>query len=156
MRKLVKVLGVATAIAMLAGTSVAQSPMDGAVKARQAVMQLYAFNIGQLGAMAKGAMEYDAKVASAAANNLSAMAKIDQSAMWPQGSDNGALGDKTRALPEIWTTYPKVADAQKALVAATGAMAAAAGKDLASLRGAIGDVGKSCGGCHKPFRAEKK
>ncbi len=119
-------------------------------------MKLYAFNIGQLAGMAKGEAAYDAKVAQAAANSLKTLASGDQSAMWPQGSDNVALGDMTRALPDLWATFPKVLDAQKALVAATASMADAAGKDLASLQGAIGGLGKSCGGCHKPFRAEKK
>ena len=33
-------------------------------------------------------------------------------------------------------------------------MVAAAGTDLDSLKGAMGPVGKSCGGCHEPFRAK--
>ncbi len=156
MRKFTKVLGAAAALVILSGTVMADGHLDGAVKARKALMQLYAFNIGQLGGMAKGKIPYDAKMASVAANNLKTAASIDQSAMWPPGSDNGAMGDKTRALPDLWTTFPKVLDAQKALVAATEGMVAAAGKDLASLQAAIGAVGKGCGGCHKPFRVEKK
>ncbi len=156
MRKITGGLGAVAALVMLSGTAIADGHLDGAVKARKALMQLYAFNIGQLGGMAKGKIPYDAKIASAAANNLKTAASIDQSAMWPPGTDNGTMGEKTRALPDIWTTFPKILDAQKALVAATDGIAAAAGKDLASLQGAIGAVGKGCGGCHKPYRAEKK
>jgi len=35
-------------------------------------------------------------------------------------------------------------------------MATAAGGELDSLKGAMGALGKSCAGCHKPFRAPKK
>ncbi len=148
----------ATACALLltAGVAGADGHLAGAVKARQALMQIYAFNIGQLGAMAKGEVAYDAKTAAVAAANLATAATINQGAMWQQGSDNGAMGDKTRALPEIWTTYPAIAEKGKALNEAVGALAKVAGTDLAGLRSAIGGVGKACGGCHKQFRAEKK
>ncbi len=156
MRIFTRVLGAATALIMLSGTAIAQSPFDSPIKARQALMQLYSFNIGQLAGMAKGEVPYDAKVASAAANNLKLAASIDQSAMWPPGSDNSAMADKTSALPDLWSAFPKVVEAQKMLVTATDGIVAMAGKDLASLQGAIGAVGRSCGSCHKSFRAEKK
>ena len=48
----------------------------GAIKARQALMTLYAANLGALGAMAKGDVEYKAEAASAAANNLQALVNL--------------------------------------------------------------------------------
>ena len=134
-------------------TALADGHLENAIKARKAVMQLRAYSLGQLGAMAKGEVEYDAAAATAAANNLLALANLDQSTMWPQGTDNASMPGKTRALPEIWSTYPAVVEKAKAMVTAAEAMAAAAGTDLASLQGAMGDVGKACGGCHKPFQA---
>ncbi|MFK5978503.1 MAG: cytochrome c [Rhizobiaceae bacterium] len=140
----------------VSGTAIAaEGPMEKAVKARQALMQLYAFNLGQLGAMAKGVVEYNSDAASAAANNLVALAGTNQGAIWPQGSDNGALGDITAAKPEIWSTYPAIIEKSKALNAGVANMAAMAGKDLASLQGAIGELGGACGGCHKAFRIKK-
>lgn len=153
-----KLAGLAVAMTMVAGVAgnaIAESPHDGAVKARKADMQMRAFNLGILGAMAKGKVEYNAKAASAAAHNLKVLSTLNASAMWPQGSDADAYGDGTTASPAIWSTYPKIVEAAKAFVAAADAMDAAAGKDLASLQGAIGAVGKSCGGCHKPFRVKK-
>ena len=150
------------ALCLVAGLAVAGTAIAGghggnpAVKARQAHMQLYAFNLGTLGAMAKGEAEYNAEAAAGAANNLLAAAKLDGSQMWPQGSDSEAMAGKTRALPDIWTTYPKVTDQQKALIEALEKLAPAAGTDLESLQGALKAVGAGCGGCHKPFRAEKK
>ena len=57
----------------------ADGPHDKAIKARQAMFQLYSFNIGILGAMAKGEREYDADVAREAAENLQAAANLGQS-----------------------------------------------------------------------------
>ncbi len=130
--------------------------MDKAVSARQAVMKLRSFYLGQLGAMAKGKAPYDAKKAQSAADSLMALDKLDGSAMWLPGSGTDKLGDKTRSKPEIWSTYPDVANKSKAQKAAVANLAKVAGTGLDGLRGAIGDVGKSCGGCHKPFRTEKK
>ncbi len=123
-----------------------------AIKARQGMMQLYAFNLGILGNMAKGATEYDAKAASIAAANLLASASLDQSAMWPAGTDTFEMEGKTGAKPEMWSTYPAVLDNVNQLVAAATAMNAVAGTDLASLKGAMGTVGGSCGACHKLYR----
>ena len=94
----------------------ADGHLDGPIKARKAVMQLYAYSLGTLGAMAKGNVEYNAEAAQAAADNLVKAASINQSSMWPQGSDSTALPDKTRAKAEIWTTYPQVAEKGEALV----------------------------------------
>lgn len=140
------------AIALGAAVTTPALADEPAIKARQALMQLYAFNLGQLGAMAKGEVEYDSAAAQAAADNLLAAASMNQMAMWPQGSDNVAMAGKTDALPAIWTTYPAIVEKGKALTEASANMAKMAGVDLASLRGAIGGVGGSCGGCHKAYR----
>jgi len=124
-----------------------------AVKARQSHMTLYAFNIGLLGGMAKGEIEYDAGAATAAAGNLATMSQLDQSRLWPKGSDNVALGkETTEALPAIWAADSNVGEKAMALTAAAIAMEQAAGGGLESLRGAIGPLGKSCGGCHETNR----
>ena len=158
MKKCLKwILGSAVLSASLAsGIALADGHIEKAIKARKAQMTLYSFNLGVLGAMAKGEAEYNAEAAAGAANNLLAAAKFDGSQMWPQGSDSTAMPGKTRALPDIWTTYPKVVDQQKALIQALETLAPAAGKDLQSLQGALKAVGAGCGGCHKPFRAEKE
>ena len=147
------------AVAVFAGASVASAQEDhsGAVKARQAYMQLNGFYMGQLAAIAKGQVAYDAAQAAGLARNLLALSTMDAGAMWPPGSgnDNPALAGKTRAKPEIWSTFPAVVEKADALTKALETMVDAAGTDLASLQGAFGAVGAGCGGCHRPFRAEK-
>lgn len=125
-----------------------------AIKARQAQMDLYAFNMGALGAMAKGAMPYDAEVASKAAGNLAMLTKMDQSRMWPNGSDDMSA-DNTRALPAIWENMGDVMAKGGDLVTAAAAMEAAAGNGLEALQAAMGPLGGACGACHKAYRAPK-
>ncbi len=132
-------------------------PHDKAIKARQSVMQLYGYHIGILSAMAKGKMDYNADLATEAANNLLAVNTLGQSTLWPQGSDDSNPENvENRALPAIWETYPKVAEKGKALNEAVVAMTGEAGNGLDALKGSIGAVGEGCKGCHDDFRAEKK
>lgn len=144
------------AIALIGASAGIAGEFDKPVKARKAVMQVYAFNLGMLGAMAKGEAEYNADMAKDAAGNLLAAATMKNGPMWPEGSDSGALGDMTRAKPEIWSTYPKVSEKSKALVDAATNLASAAGNGLDALKASMGPVGNACKGCHEDFRVPKK
>lgn len=120
-----------------------------AVKARQSHMQLYAHNLGILGGMAKGEVDYDADAASAAATNLATLSKLDQRSYWVPGTSTAELGDETRALPAIWEPGSQAAEIGGQLAEAATALAAVAGDGQAALGPALGDVGKACGACHK-------
>ena len=130
------------------------SPADQAVAARQAHMTLYGFNIGPLGQMAQGKMDYDAAIASAAAANLAAMANMDQTAYWLEGSD-ASMGNN-RAKAAIWEDADGFAAEIQKMAAAATALAAVAGDGLDALRGGIGAVGGSCGSCHERYRAPRQ
>ena len=149
-RWMLAVAGLTLALSALA----ANDPNEKAIGARQAVMKLQSWYAGPLFAMAQGKIEYDADVARSYAANLNTVANVDGGAMWPQGTDNGAYEGKTDALPEIWSTYPAVADKGKALSDAAAALAEVAGDGLDALRSKIGAVGQACKGCHDDFRAE--
>ncbi len=59
MKKIIKSALLAGCVLTFGATAtMADGHLEKAVKARQAVMQLYAYNLGQLGAMAKGEAEY--------------------------------------------------------------------------------------------------
>ncbi len=150
-----KITGAAAGLTIAAtavfAASHAGGPFDGAIGARQSHMTLYAHNLGVLGGMAKGAMDYDADAAGAAAANLAALSKLNQSTYWPQGSDSFD-NENTDALPDIWENFGDVAEKGGALVAAAAAMETAAGGGLESLQAAIGGVGQACGACHKKYR----
>lgn len=142
-------------LSILAGTVLAESHIDpalaGAIKARQAHMSLYNFNLAILGNMAQDKTPYDAEAATAAATNLAALAALSQAGYWPQGSDSASV-EGTRALPAIWETYPAIVEKATALSDAAAALAVVAGNDLDSLKATIGPVGAACGSCHKSFR----
>lgn len=157
MNKMLKTAILATAtLGFVAAPVLADKAAEKAVGARKAQMQLYAFNISQLGAMAKGAVEYNAEAAKAAAENLAALAALNGGPMWMQGTDSTAMPGVSRAKLETWTTYPKASNIGKALAEDSAKLAAVAGNGLDALRGGIGPVGKSCKACHEGYREEKK
>ena len=148
-RLILLLVGIAVIYPALAASD---DPNEGAIKARRALMTLHGWYGGTLFGMAKGKIDYDAGLAGTAAANLKMVANVDESAMWPEGSDNTAYEGKTRALPKGWTDYdPK---SHGALVSATDAMAAAAGNGLEALRANIEALGDACSGCHDAIRAE--
>jgi len=155
MKTVLKTLTCAAILGTLAWSAQADKATEGAIKARQSLMQIYSFNLGKLGAMAKGEADYDADLAAALAKNLLAAAQMDNRLMWPQGSGNDAYADKTRAMPAIWTTYPKVSEKHAALTAAAEKLAAVAGNGLDAVKTNLGAVGGGCKGCHDDFRAPK-
>lgn len=157
MRKLQKTIiaGVMLSVPLAAAVQGAghdDNPYAGHIAARQGYMQILSFNIGVLGGMARGNIDYDAEAAQIAADNLAAMAGVDGRAFWAAGSDNAALGDATRALPVIWENQAGFGEAWMAFGTAANGMADAAGNGLEALQGAIGPLGGACGGCHRNFR----
>ena len=152
MNRMIKFIATIIALSFLAPVFAAKDPNLKAIKARQGEMQLRSFNAGPLFAMAKGKMEYDAELAKKLSQNLVGLTKLDMGRAWPKGSDKSNYPDKTDAKAEVWTTYPKVAEAGKKYKAAVNELAMAAGNGLDALRSKIGPLGKSCKGCHDDFR----
>lgn len=138
--------------ALIATVTLAQQdPLTAAVGARKAHMQLYAFNIGTLGAMAQGGMDYDAAAAQTAADNIVALTTLNQMAYWLPGTEAGAV-EGSRAKAELWANMEDAMAKTAALATAATAMQAAAGVDLAALQAAMGGLGGACGACHQSYR----
>ena len=141
------------AVAAFAGSH-ANPALKGAVDARNAQMSMIGYHTGLLGGMAKGDVPYDAATATAAAENLAAAAAMNRAVLWVEGSEQGAV-EGSRAKPEIWSDAAGFEEKAMMLEAASAAMVTAAGTDLDALRAAMGDVGASCGACHKAYRGPR-
>jgi cytochrome c556 len=125
------------------------------IEARQGEMELRAFSAGPLFYMVKGKIPYDAEQAAKLANNLKVLLQLDIGAAWAAGTGNDKYPGKTEAKPEIWSTYPEIAEHGKEYANAVNELAAVAGDGLDALRSKIGGLGDACKGCHDDFREEE-
>ena len=140
--------------AVLFSGAIAAADFEKQINGRQSYMGVLGYNMGILGAMAGEKMAYDADLASAAAKNLALAAAMNNSSMWPQGSDMDNAED-TVAKADLWNNFPEVMDHLADLKTHSESLAASAGKGLQSLQQGINPVGKTCKACHKSFRAKK-
>ena len=155
MKLIPKLFLLAVGLTMLTPGFAENDPLKNAIKARQGEMQLRAFNAGPLFGMVRGKIPYDAEFATTLVNNLKILLDIDNGRAWQEGTDIGAYPDDTTALPEIWTTYPEVAEYGKKYAAAVNELSAVAGNGLDGLKPKVSALGDACKGCHDKFRKEK-
>jgi len=128
---------------------------DKAIAARQGYMKLVVWEAGPLFGMAKGDMAYNADMAKARAANLKAISLYPVETLFLPGTSNADRPDKTRSLPAIWKDTVGVTKAYEQWRSAIDGVVDAAGKGQSELATAVGALGKSCGACHKPYRAKK-
>jgi len=133
--------------------ALAADPNEVAIGARQGYMKMVVFNAKPLIGMAKGKLDYDAKLASSLADNLLQLSQMNTARMWPKGSDGDEYLDSD-ALPEIWKDGSEFAKREQAFKDAVAELATAAGAGQSELRAKVGELGKSCKACHDDYRAE--
>jgi len=106
------------------------------------------------GNMKKLKMAADTQTMLAAAKIVNATAKkLAAADLWPNGSGGG----ETRAKMEIWKDMAGFKEKLKATEnASANLIKVSMGGNLGAAKGAFGAMGKTCGGCHKAFRAPKK
>ncbi|MGD9661280.1 MAG: cytochrome c [Porticoccaceae bacterium] len=119
------------------------------VEYRQNQMSVLGGHMGSLVAIVKGEvpfagdLAYHANGLAAAAPHVIPVFKTE------------AMTDKSEALPDIWKDWPTFEKAALNLEKTAKALAAAAADgDQAAIGAALGDVGKSCKGCHDDFVKE--
>ena len=152
MKKCGCLLAVGLALGM-AGQSLAADSPEAAVKYRQAVMKAIGGHMGAIAAVVKGEVGHGPHVANHARGIKDMSLIVDD--IFPANStfDNY---NKTNALPAIWKEpekFKKAVDAFKA--AAADFERVAESGDKGAIAAGLGALGKSCGGCHKPFRHKK-
>jgi len=148
--KLGKFFALALVSALFAFTLTAgkASADEADVKYRQAVMKSLGGHMASVVAIVKGQVDHKDHLA-AHADAIAGMGKIVKD-IFPEGSDMAA---DTKALPAIWEKPDDFAKAVAAFETASANLAKAADSgDMAAVGAALGPLGQSCGGCHKPFR----
>ncbi|MDO6731084.1 cytochrome c [Marinovum sp. 2_MG-2023] len=148
MKKLVTLVA---ATAILAGTAATAQDYKKEIKARQGLMQVIALNLGTLGAMAKGQMEYDAAVATAAGESLQGVSMVHFASLFPEGSDGGMI-DGTTAKDSIAADVDGFNAKWEAFGLAATKAATEAGNGQEAVGPILGALGATCSDCHKSFR----
>lgn len=148
MKKLVTVIA---ATAILSGSSAIAQEYKNQIKARQGVMQTIALNLGALGAMAKGEMEYDAEKATAAGESIHGVSMVHLATLFPEGSDGG-MNDGTTAKDTIFSDTAGFEEKWAALGTAAEKAAAEAGNGKDALGPVMGALGGTCKSCHETYR----
>lgn len=142
------------AATLLASPALAQDDFSDVLKARQGQFRIMALNLGILGGMAKGEVDYDAEAAQAAADTLVAVSMIQQGPHWPEGSDEMAI-DGTRALPAIWENFDDFVTKWEGFGTAAANMQEVAATGQEALGPALGQIGDACKACHDDYRASQ-
>lgn len=124
---------------------------DDAYAARNAAMKAIAGHMKALGAVAKGE-------ATADAGTLVHAVSLNELAQTvPLLFDVESIAEKSRAKGEIWSDWAGFLKVSGDFANATaGVVAAAESGDAAAIGAALGGVGATCGGCHKPYRGPEK
>ena len=140
-----KKITIAIVAMVLSGAAIhAHSVENPVVQKRMDLMKEIKSAIGVLGGMAKGTIAFDVVAATAAQTTL-----IEQSELVATTFEANETDPKSEALPSIWENWDTFVEMADDLIFA------AEGLDVTSLdgvRGGLGNIGASCGACHKKFR----
>lgn len=151
MTKSLVAAAVAIVVGSLGGAVFAQVKPDVLVKQRQAVMTLQGKYWGPIAGMASGKVSpYNADVVSRNATYLENLAQMP----W-DGFHESTKGEKSRALPEVWSQKAKFDELSQRLMAETAKLGELArARNEAGVKQQYAAVGKACGACHEGFRAK--
>ena len=154
--KKLSAIALCSAVLFVPTVAMTQDNADAkAIATRQGFMKLVVWEAGPLFGMATGDMAYDAEAAKTHAANLKIISKYPvQGLFWP-GTSNEDYPGKTRALPKIWEDQAGFSKAFTDWQAAVETVNNEAGNGQPALAAAVRELGKSCGGCHKPFRVKE-
>ena len=124
---------------------------EAQIEYRQKLMSAIGANMGAISDILKNRLDMPGGVANHASQMADAAALIAPA--FKKQLANGA----TDAKPEIWSDWAKFETAIADYEAAAKALAEAASSgDPSAVGPAMRGLGKSCGGCHKPFRKPKE
>ena len=152
MKKSLAAIAVALAVGSLSGAAFAQMKPEVLVKQRQSAMTLIGKYWGPIAGMASGKVSpYNADVVSRNATYLENLAQMP----W-DGFHESTKGEKSRALPAVWSEKAKFDELAQRLQSETAKLGQVArAKDEAGVKQQYAAVGKVCGACHDNFREKQ-
>ena len=128
----------------------AQAKPDTLVKQRQAGMTMVGKYWGPIAGMASGKTPYNGETVARNAPILEVLSKLP----W-DGFNENTKDTKSHALPAVWTDNAKFKTASERMQTAVAQLSKVSKGDEATVKAALADVGKSCGGCHDDFREKQ-
>lgn len=146
--KKITLIGLAAILSATTLTAAAQVKPFEAIEYRQGIFKAVKWNFGPMAEMVRGKQTFDAAEFTRRAENVAALSKMPLEAFVA-----GTYASKTSALPSIEKDYQTFADMMANFEKTSAALAVAAKSgDLAQIRPAFGEVGKTCKSCHDKFR----
>jgi len=122
---------------------------EEAVKYRQATWSVLNQHFTRIGAMTRGRVPFDGRLALRDAEVVAALARLPASAFGP-GTDL----PNDHARPEIWTETQRFRELGDRMVAeTTRLLAVAQTQDLDRLKAAYGAAANTCKECHDAYRS---
>ena len=142
------ILACAIALPSMANGNPAFKKAEDAIEYRQHAFQLIRAQIGNMGDMLKGKVEFDAKTFQMRANNAAVLSKMPWEAFYA-GTDKG----DTSALASVWSDKDTFMQKANAFAEYADKLAVAAQSgDPKVIKPAFGAWAKGCKDCHKSFK----
>lgn len=140
------------ALCLVVSLATAQAQSDEAFLVyRQKLMQGQGASMGAISQIVKNKLPFSGHIATHA-HDINRLSKLIADAFEKKITEG-----KTDAKPEVWQDWDKFVEAAKKLESESAKLAQiATGGDMAAIGAQVKAVGKSCGGCHKPFRKPKE
>ena len=150
MKKLLRLVLLAAAVAMAAPAFAQFAKPEDAVDYRQAAFTLMQNHMGRIDRQLKSGNP-NVEVIQSSAALVETLSKLPFEAFTP-GSDMVA---NTKAKPEIWTEMPKVKNlAEKMQVEVAKLAATSKSGDLKAIQAQFGTAARACKACHDDYRAK--
>jgi cytochrome c556 len=128
------------------------TPEAAAFNYRDGLMKAVQWKVGKLRGMAQGEVTVDEAFFKKTAHDVATLA-----GMIPEGFIPNSIVPGSAATPEIWMNFPDFTQKAADLRTAAQALADAADQNgFEASKGLVDAVGKSCGGCHRPYRKRQE
>ena len=128
------------------------TPETAAFNFRDGLMKAIQWKVGKLRGMAQGEVTVDEALFKKSAHDVATLAGMITEGFIPNSIVQGSA-----ATPEIWMNFPDFTQKAADLQTAAKALADAADQNgFEASKGLVDAVGKSCGGCHRPYRKRQE